>query len=60
MSPGRIFAGLALAELHLERGDDEQAVQMLDEATPRHRRQSPSDAAESGHAAAREGGSGAR
>ena len=28
---GRIFAGLALAELHLERGDDEQAVQMLEE-----------------------------
>ena len=30
---GRIFAGLALAELHLERGDDEQAVQMLEEVT---------------------------
>ena len=30
---GHIFSGLALAEVHLERGDDEQAVQMLEEAT---------------------------
>ena len=28
---GRIFAGLALAELHLEHGDNEQAAQMLEE-----------------------------
>src|SRR5262249_28054825 len=30
---GRIFAGLALTELHLERRQDEQAVQVLEDAT---------------------------
>ena len=58
--PGRIFAGLALVELHLERNEHESAVRDPRRGEAGERGESSPDAAEPGHAAPRQAGPRAR